>query len=191
MLHRLLDLAGVCSNVYSSVSLDGNCSNTYPNVRCHLYFTSFCSNCLQYLLAAALRSRYDIEQDYIKQWKEVTARDSEPRKVTPFSFLWFVPVFIKYHVIPGPVRYVWWLVWSAFLRARYQIRKRLVLQGQSLQFSCTSQCRWSCKHNTIVSYCLHMATRVGEEERCISHRLLPAIMPLARRLTNTQRQFAS
>ena len=107
--------------------------------------SSICSNCVSELLAAPVRSRYDIEQDYIKQWKEVTARDNEPKKVTPLSFLWFVPVFVKYHVIPGPVRYVWWLVWSAFLRARYQIRKRLVLQGQSLLFPC-SPC-------TIDSYC--------------------------------------
>lgn len=78
------------------------------------------------------RSRYDIDQDYIKQWKETTARDSEPRKVTPWSFLWFVPVFIKYHVIPGQLRYAWWLVWSAVLLATYQIRKRLVLQGAKL-----------------------------------------------------------
>lgn len=164
MLHHSLDL-GVCSNVYSSVRLGGNCSNTCSNVRCLLYFTSICSNCLQYLLAAALRSRYEIEQDYIKQWKEVTARDSEPKKVTPLSFLWFVPVFVKYHVIPGPVRYVWWLVWSAFLRARYQIRKRLVLQGQSLQFSCSSclrQGRWSCKYTPS---CSTVTTCQQESER--------------------------
>ncbi|KAL0040877.1 hypothetical protein WJX79_008249 [Trebouxia sp. C0005] len=78
------------------------------------------------------RSRYDIDQDYIKRWKEVTARDSQPKHVTPWSFLWFVPLFIKYHVIPGQIRYAWWLVWSAMLVARYQIRKRLILQGAKL-----------------------------------------------------------
>ncbi|KAL3147788.1 hypothetical protein ABBQ32_002518 [Trebouxia sp. C0010 RCD-2024] len=78
------------------------------------------------------RSRYDIDQDYINQWKEVTARDRIPTKMTPLSFLWFVPLYIKYHVIPGPVRYLWWVTWCAFLRARYQIRKRLVLLGAKL-----------------------------------------------------------
>ena len=52
--------------------------------------------------------------------------------MTPWSFLWFVPVFVKYHVIPGQLRYAWWLVWSAMLVATYQIRKRLVLQGTYL-----------------------------------------------------------
>lgn len=82
-----------------------------------------------------VRSRYDIDQDYISQWKEVTARDNIPKKVTPISFLWFIPVFVKYHIIPGPLRYLWWLTWSAFLTARYQICKRLVLQGQAMQHS--------------------------------------------------------
>ena len=77
-----------------------------------------------------IRSRYDIDQDYVNQWKEVTARDRIPTKMTPLSFLWFVPLYMKYHVIPGPVRYLWWVIWSAFLRARYQIRKRLVLVGE-------------------------------------------------------------
>lgn len=78
------------------------------------------------------RSRYDIDQDYIKQWKEITARDSIPKKVTPLSFLWFVPIFVKYHMVPGVLRYAWWLVWSAILAARYQARKHLVLQGAKL-----------------------------------------------------------
>jgi len=70
----------------------------------------------------------------------VTARDSEPKTVTPWSFLWFVPIFIKYHVIPGQIRYAWWLVWSAMLAARYQIRKRLILLGKQVAYYTYMQC---------------------------------------------------
>lgn len=76
----------------------------------------------------------------------MTARDSQPKHVTPWSFLWFVPLFIKYHVIPGQIRYAWWLVWSAMLVARYQIRKRLILQGE--QLACNATC-W-CLHAALV-----------------------------------------
>lgn len=83
-----------------------------------------------HLLDAAIRSRYDIDQDYTKHWKEVTARDYIQTKVTPRSFLWFVPLYLRFYVIPGPVKFLSWLAWSAFLRARYQIRKPLVLLGE-------------------------------------------------------------
>lgn len=111
------------------------------------------------LLDTTIRSRYDIDQDYINQWKEVTARDRIPTKMTPLSFLWFVPLYIKYHVIPGPVRYLWWVTWCAFLRARYQIRKRLVLLGKHLASSCCTPDRGSQLSGTVP---LSFVTRMCE-----------------------------
>ena len=75
------------------------------------------------------RSRSDIEKSYIKQWKQTTARDGKIKPQTVWSTLWFVPIWVKYHVVPDIVRYAWYIVWSA-MRALYMKHHRwAVLQG--------------------------------------------------------------
>lgn len=132
LYHSVLYLtARQCRTCVSLASMQPPVLDHHPDLTA-CWALPYKQDCLMTLLDTAIRSRYDIDQDYINQWKEVTARDRIPTKMTPLSFLWFVPLYMKYHVIPGPVRYLWWVTWSAFLRARYQIRKRLVLLGKYL-----------------------------------------------------------
>jgi hypothetical protein len=75
------------------------------------------------------RSRSDIEKSYIQQWKQTTARDGKIQPQTVWSTLWFVPIWVKYHVVPDIVRYAWFIVWTA-MRAVYMKQHRwAVLQG--------------------------------------------------------------
>lgn len=76
------------------------------------------------------RTAKDIEQDYIKLWKDITVRDpSGVQPVTLRSSLYFVPAWIKYEATPLPVRFVWNFIWI-HLMARVQILRRyLTLQG--------------------------------------------------------------
>ena len=83
-------------------------------------------------LRTCCRSRFDIEQDYLRQWKETTARDGYEQPLTFLSFLWFVPVFVKFYVIPGPLRYLWWLVWVRIQAAQHALHKRVILQGEEV-----------------------------------------------------------
>lgn len=32
--------------------------------------------------------------------------------------------------VPGPIRYVWWLIWSVVREAGYQLRKKAVIAGK-------------------------------------------------------------
>ena len=81
------------------------------------------------------RSRSDIEKAYIQQWKQTTARDGKIQPQTVWSILWFVPIWIKYHVVPDIVRYAWFIVWSA-ARAVYMKQHRwAVLQGAASALS--------------------------------------------------------
>ncbi len=45
------------------------------------------------------------------------------------SLLWFVVVWLKYDVVPEPLRYAWWLVWSRLRAAAHAIHRRSVIQG--------------------------------------------------------------
>ena len=78
------------------------------------------------------RSRSDIERDYINSWKEITARDGRALPpLTILSVLRFVPYWLKYVVIPEPLRFVWFLIWSQMKAVEHRLHRQLVLQGAS------------------------------------------------------------
>ncbi|KAK9804184.1 hypothetical protein WJX73_010079 [Symbiochloris irregularis] len=79
------------------------------------------------------RTTKDIEQDRIKQWKEVTVRDTAAVKpVTFLSSLLFIPAWIKYEATPLPLRFLFQCLWRSLL-ARIQIwRRQAILQGARL-----------------------------------------------------------
>lgn len=75
------------------------------------------------------RSRTDIELAYIRQWKRTTARDGQVKPQTLWSTLWFLPVWLKYQVVPEIMRYAWFIVWSALRRVYFRFHTWAVLQG--------------------------------------------------------------
>lgn len=79
-------------------------------------------------------SRQDLEVAYFKEWEETTvlAEQEGRRKMTLLTMLAFLPTFIKFYVVPGPIRYVWWLIWSVVREAGYQLRKKAVIAGAKL-----------------------------------------------------------
>ncbi|KAL4458184.1 hypothetical protein ABPG75_013049 [Micractinium tetrahymenae] len=79
-------------------------------------------------------SRQDLEVAYFKEWEETTvlAEQEGRRKMTLLTMLAFLPNFIKFYLIPGPIRYVWWLIWSVVREAGYQLRKKAVVAGAKL-----------------------------------------------------------
>lgn len=55
------------------------------------------------------RSRQEVEAEYYKEWERLTLVPEEElnRKMTVGSFFKFIPLWIRYNALPGPVRY--WL----------------------------------------------------------------------------------
>lgn len=79
------------------------------------------------------RSQKDIEQDYIKLWKEVTVRNTaslEP--VTFWSSVRFVPAWIRFEALPMPLRFLWNYVWVQIVARWLQYHRHLTLQGAKL-----------------------------------------------------------
>lgn len=55
------------------------------------------------------RTRQEIEQRYYEEWERLTLVPEEEltRPMTPSTFARFLPVWLRYNALPGPVRY--WL----------------------------------------------------------------------------------
>lgn len=54
------------------------------------------------------RSRQELEAEYYKEWERLTLVPEEElnRKMTFMSFITFLPVWLRYHGLPGPVRFL-------------------------------------------------------------------------------------
>lgn len=54
------------------------------------------------------RSRQELEAEYYKEWERLTLIPEEElnRNMTVVSFLTFVPMWLRYNGIPGPLRYL-------------------------------------------------------------------------------------
>ena len=77
------------------------------------------------------RSPKDIDQDYIKLWREITVRDTSViRPVTLWSSLCFIPAWTKYEACPMVVRFLYNYFWQVARAAVQLIRHRLVLRGE-------------------------------------------------------------
>ncbi len=84
------------------------------------------------------RSRQTIEKEYFKEWERTTAlaENYEGRQRTALSTLASLPLVVKYYIVPGPVRFLWFWIWQALLAVAQQIRKRLILLGKSGLWCC-------------------------------------------------------
>lgn len=53
------------------------------------------------------RSRQELEAEYYREWERLTLVSEEElnRKMTFLSFLKFIPMWLRYNGLPGPVRY--------------------------------------------------------------------------------------
>lgn len=54
------------------------------------------------------RSRQEIEVEYYKEWERLTLVPEEElnRKMTVITFLRFLPMWLRYNGLPGPIRYL-------------------------------------------------------------------------------------
>ena len=54
------------------------------------------------------RSRQELEAEYYKEWERLTLVPEEElnRKMTFISFIRFIPVWLRYHGLPGPLRFL-------------------------------------------------------------------------------------
>lgn len=74
-----------------------------------------------------------VEQEYFQEWERTTAisEDYVDRQPTVLSTLASLPNVVKYYIIPGPLRFVWYWIWKGLLHALRQLQRALVLQGAS------------------------------------------------------------
>lgn len=88
---------------------------------------------LQYPLSLPLfcRSRQDIERDYYREWERTTliAKEELDRPMTIFTFLAFLPTWFRFYGLPGPVRFVLYLIWQRVAAAGHKVHKKLVIEG--------------------------------------------------------------
>jgi hypothetical protein len=70
-----------------------------------------------------------VQREYLRQWKEVTARDGTIQPQTILSTLWYLPVWFKYTCIPYILRYMLYCVWVVVKAAFFRLHKALVIQG--------------------------------------------------------------
>lgn len=79
----------------------------------------------------------------IREWKDISAEGVALPQPTARSKLLYILYWIKYTLVPEPVRYVWWIVWSAIRQAWYPYHKKAVLEGKladpGLLLSCTEE----------------------------------------------------
>lgn len=80
------------------------------------------------------RSRGDIEREYYQQWNEMTvvAEREGKRAMTAVTLLAFLPSWFKFYVIPGPIRYLLFLLARAAAHVLHCLRKHAVLAGAKL-----------------------------------------------------------
>ena len=86
-------------------------------------------SCTRLTVLYLCRSPSDVQREYLRQWKEVTARDGTVQPQTILSTLWFVPVWFKYNATPYILRYLVYCVWVVIKAAYFRWHKAMVLRG--------------------------------------------------------------
>ena len=81
------------------------------------------------LVLQPCRSPSDVQREYLRQWKEITARDGTIQPQTILSTLWFVPVWFKYNATPYILRYLVYCVWMVIKAAHFRWHTAMILQG--------------------------------------------------------------
>ncbi|KAI8109055.1 hypothetical protein M9435_005471 [Picochlorum sp. BPE23] len=59
-------------------------------------------------IVSKIKSRQKIEAEYYKEWERLTVVSEEElnRKMTVVTFLRFLPMWLRYNGLPGPLRYL-------------------------------------------------------------------------------------
>jgi hypothetical protein len=80
------------------------------------------------------RSRQDIEREYYREWERTTliAKEELDRPMTIMTFLTFLPTWFKFYGLPGPVRFIIYLLWQKAAGVGHKVHTKLVLQGVKL-----------------------------------------------------------
>ncbi|KAG7670051.1 hypothetical protein NADE_006293 [Nannochloris sp. 'desiccata'] len=80
------------------------------------------------------RSRQDIEREYYREWERTTlvAKEELDQPMTIMTFLTFLPTWFKFYGLPGPVRFIIYLLWQRAAAFGHKLHKKLVLQGVKL-----------------------------------------------------------
>ena len=76
------------------------------------------------------RSPGELSRYAIQQWKELSAQDVSLPPLTAWSKLVFALSWVKYTVVPEPIRYVCFCIWACLCTAWAPFHKRLTLQGE-------------------------------------------------------------
>jgi hypothetical protein len=80
------------------------------------------------------RSRRDIERDYYKDWERTTliAEEELNRPMTPLTFMSFLPTWFRFYGLPGPVRFLCYVIWKRIALVTHLVHKKLTLLGAKL-----------------------------------------------------------
>lgn len=81
------------------------------------------------------------------------------RRMTPLTFLAFLPMWFRYYGLPGPVRFLGYLVWKQMERLRHIIHKRLVLEGMVMILVSLYKSTIVCLAVLLACYSLHTHIR--------------------------------
>ena len=103
------------------------CESTLQFIIHHLFFSS----------SRRRRSRQDIEKEYYREWERTTivAKEDINRPMTLVTFLAFLPTWLKFYGLPGPVRFVVFLLWQRAAAAAHVIHRKLVIAGAKFDAS--------------------------------------------------------
>lgn len=111
-----------------------------------------------------------MQREYLRQWKEVTARDGTIEPQTILSTLWYIPVWFKYTCIPYILRYLFYCVWVVIKAAYFRLHKALVLQGAGTpaQVTCGTAARRmiSARHSLYLFTTISEIVQSGTVEQC-------------------------
>lgn len=82
-------------------------------------------------LGNTCRSRRDIEKDYYREWERTTllAEEELNRPMTVLTFLAFLPTWMKFYALPGPLRFLCYLTWRKISAFGHSVHKQLVIAG--------------------------------------------------------------
>ena len=80
------------------------------------------------------KSRKDLEKEYYRDWEKATllAEEEVNRPMTPITFLKFLPMWFRFYAVPGPIRFVFYLISRSISQKVHYIHRWLTLEGAKL-----------------------------------------------------------
>mmetsp|Transcript_16298 Transcript_16298/g.40926 ORF Transcript_16298/g.40926 Transcript_16298/m.40926 type:complete len:231 (-) Transcript_16298:27-719(-) len=79
------------------------------------------------------KTKEELDEAYAKEWIETTAHQvAQVREPTFWSVMAYVPQFIRFRIIPEPIRYLMHLAWLPLRPFAAALERRLLLAGAKL-----------------------------------------------------------